>query len=244
MYNLSVIIPAYNNLPQLLACLHSLRACAINNSRIEYIVQDDASTGYSVGLIEPLLANSERNEMNLGFPQNANRGAARASGDILFFVNQDVFATYSLSHGWDQAILSQFHDHSVGIVGARLLSVHGLIQSAGGGFDAKKQPYHRHLGSSVENNALANQGCEVSWTTGAALATRHTLWVTIGGFNAEYGRGYFEDVEYCLNARSRGVKVWYEPRCTLIHWVASTGGSPTFFNNARGFNQKGGGFCP
>ncbi len=214
-------------------------ASKASNNGVEYLVQDDASSEYyGPDIVQQDLAVVERNERNLGFPENANRGASRATGDILFFVNQDVFAIRGWSDGWDTAILAAFQDVKVGVVGARLLHPSGVVQSAGGEFDAKGQPYHRFLWHSGLNDPEVSRACEVSWTTGAALATRRTLWQEIGGFNPEYGRGYFEDVEYCLRARELGFKIWYQPECTLVHSVASTGGSPEFERNAQRFKQR------
>lgn len=135
---LSVVIPAFDQLDKLLACLYSLRAHAEEKAEIEYLVQDDASAEYDgPSLIHSELASVERNERNLGFTASANRGAARSSADVIFFVNHDVFAVWGWSASWDAAILSAFDDPRVGVVGARLLFPHGEVQSAGGGFDVK-----------------------------------------------------------------------------------------------------------
>lgn len=234
---LSVIIPAYNHLAAVLTCLNSLHDTAVTN--VEYLVQDDCSPDYlGTAVISPLLASVERNAMNVGFSGNCNAGARRASGDILFFVNQDVEAVPQVSHGWDAAILAAFLDSSIGIVGARLVFRDGSIQSAGGLFDAKSQPFHRCLGYSDMNYHEVAAPREVSWVTGAALAIRRDLFAQIGGFDMAYVKGYFEDVDICMKARQAGFKVWYEPRATLVHPAGITGGNPHFTQNAQLFKQR------
>ncbi len=231
---LSVIIPAYNELASVLTCLNSLQFFQ-SGTEVEYLVQDDCSPAYNpYATIRPEMASVERNASNLGFAGNCNAGAARAQGEVLFFVNQDVCATNhgELSGGWDATILAAFEDATVGIVGPRLLHPSGPVQNGGGFFDAKCQPFHRGLGYSDYNyHEVATPGV-VSWMTGAALAVRRDLFVQVGGFDVAYVGGYWEDVDLCMQVRSLGFQVWYEPRATLVHAVGSTGGNPRFMQNA------------
>jgi len=191
-------------------------------------------------VIQPGLASVARNERNLGFPGNANSGVARASGDIIFLVNQDIYALWGWSNAWDSCIIATFEDPKVGVAGIRLIQPTGAIQSAGGGFDARRQPYHRFLGHRGLHDIQVTTPCEVGWTTGAALATRRQLWRQVGGFEEAYGRGYFEDVEYCLRVRDLGWKIWFQGSCAFFHSVASTGGSMKFEfeQNARLFRKR------
>lgn len=236
---LSVIIPAYDDLASTLACLNSLRAMQAT-ADASYYVQDDASPHVNLfALIPACAASVVRNEVNLGFAGNANAGAARAEGDVLFFVNQDINAAWGWSNGWDAALLTAFlTNETAGIIGARLLFPNGAVQNAGGVFDALCQPVHRYLGFGNPHDPRVSTPGAVDWTTGAALAIRRDVWDKVGGFDPIYGRGYFEDVELCLRVRDLGYQVLYEPRCTLIHAVGSTGGNPRFLDNARTFKAR------
>lgn len=237
---LSVVIPLYNGLAQTLRALNTLQGAAAVPH--EYIVQDDCGQ-YAADIrlcFHPAQGVIDVNAQNLGFAGNCNAGAARASGDILLFLNQDVFAAMPISHQWDVGIVKPFVlDDAVGIVGARLLFPDSSIQSAGGLYDARCQPYHRCLGySDPEYHEVATPR-EVSWVTGAALAIRRDLFNQMGGFDTAYVGGYFEDVSLCASVRELGYKVWYEPGCTLIHEVGSTGGNPNNFGaNALRFKTQ------
>lgn len=236
---ISVIIPAYNALPGVLTAINSLRALATDNSQIEYLVQDDCSPDVAyMALVPHEIATVQRNEQNVGFAQNCNNGAARARGDVLFFVNQDVYGVPQFSQGWDVALKAAFDDPRVGIVGARLLFPDGRVQSAGGRFDAALQPYHPCLGWSQINHPDVITTRDMPWVTGAALAVRRWVWDTLGGFDTVYERGYFEDVDLCCRAWESGVTVRYEPEITLIHSVGSTGGNPMFMKNAETFKRR------
>lgn len=235
--NLSVVIPAFNCLPDLHTCLNSLSLLAVTQPK--FYVQDDCSPDYDGrAVIHPALANVERNESNLGFAANVNRGMARTESDVVLILNQDCYGVPDWSMGWDAALLNAFLDSNVAIVGARLLRPSGVIQSAGGEFDAACQPWHRCLDYSNPHHPDVATPREVEWVTGAALAIRRSVWDELGGFDPIYGRGYFEDVELCLRAREAGYLVWYEPRCTLIHRVGSTGGNPRFAVNAQIFHDR------
>lgn len=234
---LSVVIPAYEHLDDVMRCLNSLYFLRATDA--EFLVQDDCSPSvFFPAVIPSPLAKVERNEVNGGFAVNCNRGAARANGDVLCFVNQDVYGVPEWSSAWDAAILEPFTDPDIGIVGARLLTPMGAIQSAGGSWDAACQPIHRCFGYSNPHHPEVATPCPVEWVTGAVLAIRRSLWERLGGFDTLYERGYFEDVDLCMRAREAGYFVWYEPRCTLFHVTAQSGGNPLFANNARRFKQQ------
>ncbi len=220
-----------------MACLNSLQATASDFRQIQWIVQDDCSDNLDMRmLIPPYVASVERNEVNLGFSSNCNRGAARAVGDVIIFVNQDIQAN-ELSRGWDTAIRAAFEDASVGIVGARLLFPDGRIQSAGGIYDGHLQPTHRCLGYSDITHWEVNTPEYVAWVTGAFLCIRRDVFQQVGGFDEAF-IAYWEDVDLNERVKAAGYKVWYEPRATFTHKVGSTGGSPHFMKGAVLFKQR------
>lgn len=238
---LAVIIPAYNHLADVMRALNSLRA--LRAGEVWFHVQDDASPEVNHPACIPAeVASASRNEQNLGFALNCNAGAQQVMAvykpDVLFFVNQDVYAVNEWSGAWDEALLNAFQDPTVGIVGARLLFPNGSIQNAGGEFDQLGQPVHRCLGWTNPRHTECDTRQTVDWTTGAALAIRSDLFTFFGGFDGGYERGYFEDVDLCMRVREAGYKVIYEPACTLVHPVGSTGGSPYFAQNARRFKMQ------
>ncbi len=243
--SISCIIPAYNHLAEVLACLTSLQAFASKTVPIEFIVADDCSNEVFLPAVIPhCAAKVIRRPENGGFAANANTGASFATGDILFFVNQDVLAVgldadgQPLSQDWDIALVNAFNDPLVGIVGAKLLFPDGRVQNAGGLYDSRCQPFHIGLGYSNHRYWEVNTPREVSWTTAAAIAIRSEVFKQLGGFDEAYERGYFEDVEIAVKARLAGFKVWYEPRCAFVHTVGTSGGSPTFAKNAVLFRER------
>lgn len=235
--NISVVIPAFRDIADVLTCLNSLQATSSNFQQIQWVLQDDCSPNLDMRmLVPPYMASVERNEVNLGFAANCNRGAARATGDIIVFANQDIVAS-NLSVGWDTVIRAAFDDASVGIVAPRLLFPDGKVQSVGGGFDNHLQPYHRCLGYSNLDYWEVNTPQEVAWVTGAYLAIRREIFQQVGGFDETY-ISYFEDCDLCIRVKEAGYKVVIDPRVSFTHKVGSTGGSPHFMNSAMTFKKR------
>lgn len=235
MTNLSVIIPFYERLDDLMRCYNSLGAS--QTGTVELVIQDDASPSVTLDNIVPPVF--ERNPVNMGFAATCNAGAKRAHGNILGFVNQDILATPQWTRaGWDAMLLSVFDDPRVGIVAPRLLFPDGSVQSVGGTFDQRSQPVHRCLAYS-QPDVLPETSTrqEVDWVTGAALFIRRELFEQVGGFDLRYSPSYFEDVDLCLKVRALGYAVIVEPAVTFIHKVGSTGGSPHFLRSALRFKE-------
>jgi GT2 family glycosyltransferase len=235
--NLSIVIPFYENLADLLKCVNTLGSSSTGG--LELVIQDDHSRSVNISELH-LPGSIERNAVNMGFAATCNRGAQRAHGDIIAFVNQDVMATpQHTPAGWDRILLSVFDDPRVGIVAPRLLFPDGSVQSVGGLLDARCTPFHPHLGwSQPDMCEETSTQREMTWATGAVLFIRRELFWKVGGFDLRYSPSYFEDVDLALQVRELGYKVIVEPSVTFVHAVGSTGGSPHFQRSALRFKEK------
>ncbi|WP_227869906.1 glycosyltransferase family 2 protein [Streptomyces otsuchiensis] len=83
----SVVIPNYNYARTLELCLTSVAAQTLQP--YEVIVSDDASTDASVEVARRFGCRVLRAERNEGVSAARNRGAAAATGDVLFFLDSD-----------------------------------------------------------------------------------------------------------------------------------------------------------
>ena len=230
---LSIIVPAYNALEDTMRCVASIRRTT-DPRYTDVLIQDDASP--DVVMPELIGPACQRNPQNLGFPGNCNAGAARATGDLLMFINQDVTVAQP---GWDTRLREWFvSTPEMGIAGPTLLFPDGRVQSVGGAFDCFCQPYHEALGMLNPYWEAIHTPRPVGWITGAALAIRAELWHQLGGFDTVYGRGYFEDVDLCVRAQVAGYEVWHLPGIIMTHRVGSTGGNPQMLENARLFKER------
>jgi GT2 family glycosyltransferase len=217
----SIIIPVFNQFPFTQACLASLQEHQ-GAERFEVIVVDDCSTDSTA---EAVAQNPGvvyvANETNSGFITSCNRGAEKARGKYLVFLNNDTLVRL----GWLRALLDTFAEESrAGIVGSKLLYPDGRLQEAGGiiwrdasgwnygKFDDPEKPEYNYLR-------------EIDYCSAAALMIPKALFDKLGGFDSRYAPAYYEDTDLAFKVRQAGYKVFYQPLSEVIHYEGATGGT-------------------
>jgi GT2 family glycosyltransferase/glycosyltransferase involved in cell wall biosynthesis len=217
----SIIVPVFNQFQFTHACLASLQTVE-EQSRFEVIVVDDCSTDETAELVPRMEGVVYlRNETNSGFIVSCNRGAAKARGAYLFFLNNDTV----VKAGWLTRLLETFADEPrAGIVGSKLIYPDGRLQEAGGiiwrdasgwnygKFDDPKKPEYNYLR-------------EVDYCSAAALMVQKSLFQKLGGFDEKYAPAYYEDTDLAFKVRKDGYKVLYQPLSKVIHYEGVTGGT-------------------
>jgi GT2 family glycosyltransferase/SAM-dependent methyltransferase len=219
--DISIIIPVFNQLRFTQSCLASIQENQADES-FEVIVIDDCSTdgtAQDLARIPGLIY--LRNEKNTGFVASCNRGAAKARGNYLVFLNNDTVVTA----GWLSALREtfQFEPHA-GLVGSKLIYPDGRLQEAGGiiwrdgsgwnrgKFDDPRKPEYNFL-------------CEVDYCSAACLMLPKSLFQRIGGFDRRYVPAYYEDTDLAFKVRAAGFKVLYQPLSEVFHFEGATGGT-------------------
>jgi GT2 family glycosyltransferase len=224
--SVTIVIPNYNGLPLLRACLRSLSESLPAGWDVEVIVVDDASTDGSTDGVAELVgwhpyARLLRNKRNGGFLASASQGAGAARGDILVFLNNDTV----LLPRWLEPLVGVFRDiPDAGVAGGRLLYPDGRLQEAGGivfrDGSAAKFGYGE---LDVDGPGYAVQR-DVDYVSGAMLATPRSLFEQLGGLDPAYGFGYYEDTDYCFRVRQAGRRVLYQPDSVIVHVEGGTAG--------------------
>ncbi|MGD0943413.1 MAG: glycosyltransferase [Acidimicrobiales bacterium] len=217
----SVVICAYNRYEDTMSCIESVRRHTDPALLAEIVLVDDAST--ERGLAEMVGKGGlvvVRHRSNTGFLDAANDGASVASGQYLFFLNNDAVVT----PGWLEPLLERIQQPRVGAVGAKLVYPDGRLQEAGGIIFTDGTGWN--LGRGGDKDDLRyNFPREVDYCSGAALMVRRDLFLERGGFDRVFAPGYYEEVDFCFYLRSRGYRVMYEPRSTVIHHEGLTFGN-------------------
>jgi GT2 family glycosyltransferase len=218
---ISIIIPVCNQNRYTQACLGSLQEHQ-GSDRFEVIVVDDCSTDDTAEAVPRIPGVVYlRNDTNSGFIASCNRGAEKARGKYLVFLNNDTI----VKDGWLKALVDTFGEQpKAGIVGSKLIYPDGRLQEAGGiiwqdgsgwnygKFDDPKKPEYNYLR-------------EVDYCSAAAFMIPKALFQSVGGFDSRYAPAYYEDTDLAFKVRQTGSKVLYQPLSEVIHYEGATGGT-------------------
>jgi GT2 family glycosyltransferase len=219
----SIIIPVWNGINDLPACLEAL--AVQTHAPLEIIAVDNASTDGSGDWIAAHHPDAQliRNAENRGFGGACNTGLAAAKGDLLLLLNQDTI----VRPDWLAALVKAMADDgSIGIAGSKGLYPDGTIQHAGAVVDGRGAS--EHLGYRQVDSGQFDQLSDVDYVTGASLMIRRSLYEQIGGFDPGFYPAYLEDVDLCYRARAAGRRVVYVPTSVLVHNERSSAATPNY----------------
>jgi len=168
----------------------------------ETIIVDNMSTDESVGLIKsknPEVHLIETGE-NSGFAISNNLGVKHAKGDILIFINPDVY--------FDEDFLKSLWEYKVknklGIVGPAIVDFQG------------KSHYKGEM-LSIDAYGYAGFARSPFYVEGCALMVDKEDFNRLGGFDEKYFM-YSEDIDLCWRAMMFGMGVGVADGVTLHHY--------------------------
>lgn len=227
---ISAVIVHYRT-PRLLeaavAALHEdARTSAVS---LEVVVVDNGAAGASAAgeaAPEGLEARVLRPARNLGYAAGINLGVEHASGDVLLLMNADV----AVEPGCLGALLDALGDAEVAGPrlfwdrGCRLMLPPQALRTRRAELDAawaeRLPAWGRSFRRRWRRRARAFWGADAPVTcyelTGACLAVTRDGWRRVGRFDEGF-RLYYEETEWLLRARSRGVRAVLAPAARCVH---------------------------
>ena len=202
---LSVVVPVYNGGADLRVCLQALAQSTRKPD--EVIVVDDGSTDGAVACAADFSAKVIHGKGPLGPAVARNRGARKASGDLLVFVDADVVV--------HPDTLTKFESLFGGSP--------DLVAAFGSYDDQPAAPSNVSRYKNLLHHYVHQHGgreAETFWAGCGAI--RREQFLAVGGFSESYGRPSIEDIELGARLRSAGHRIALCPdiQCThLKRWT-------------------------
>ena len=235
--NVVVVIVNYRTGELVVNCLESLKK--ILGESVKVIVVDNCSGDSSVDLIGKWVCDNQNaslvcSEINTGFSGGNNLAIRYAKdqgflADYVWLLNPD---TVVRDDALQNLVSFMQQNPKVGIAGSRLEDLDGTAQCSAFRFHTVLSELDNGLKLGVVSKLLQNwlvalpisdtPAC-VDWVAGASMLIRDRVFDDIGLFDEEYFL-YFEETDFCLQAKKAGWSCWYVPTSRVVHFAGSSTG--------------------
>ena len=167
-----------------------------------------------------------------------NFGATLAEGEHLLLLNND---TEVIAFEWLGAMLAHSQREDVGAVGAKLLYPDERIQHAGAilGIGGVAGHSHKFLDNSANGYfSRPHLAQNISAVTGACLMVKKRLYEQLEGLEERYLSVAFNDIDFCIRLREKGLLNVYEPAAVLYHHESISRGYEDSDNKKQRFSTE------
>lgn len=157
-----------------------------------------------------------RSERNLGFAGGNNLGTAAATGDLLFFVNNDTIIAPELV---ETLAATLRHNPQVGMVSPKILYYDDPLTIQYAGFTSMNYYTGRNscIGQFQKDEGQFNtQSGPTGYIHGAAMMVRREAMLR-AGLMAENFFLYYEELDWCDRIRRAGFEIWVNCTCSILH---------------------------
>jgi GT2 family glycosyltransferase len=228
----SIIIPNWNGVHHLTACLESLRRQTY--APLETLVVDNGSSDGSTALVKSHFPEVRVVSLaeNRGFAGACNVGMRASQGKILVLLNNDTEADAN----WISEVMSAFGRHpKAGIIASRMLlfDQRDTFHTAGDFYRLDGVPGNRGVWQRDEGQYDREE--EVFSANGGSAAYRRETLAQVGMLDEDFFYSC-EDIDLAWRAQLAGWRCVYAPRAIVYHKLSATGGGTTAsFYDGRNF---------
>lgn len=232
----SVIILMWNQGQLTLNCLKSVLQRS-DYENLEIILVDNNSYPEEVSIVMSWVSTHAKqkviylkNDENLGFAAGNNKGLQIATGDYLVILNNDT----EVSPGWIWRSLKHFHRNpKLGLLGpstdncgneARVL----LRGSEANWLQEAVTRFNFRVPSLLSVDTIAF----------FCVFLKREVFNQVGMISEEYGRGYFEDDDYCRRAQSKGFEIGIARDIFVHHYLGASFNLLDNFEKTKIFNHN------
>jgi GT2 family glycosyltransferase len=224
----SIVIPTRDRMELLRTCVESiLRRTTWPNYEI-VIVDNQSSRRDTLDYLEALRGREHIRVLTDDTPFNYsainNRAVAQCDGELVCLLNNDIEV---ITPAWLEEMAGHALRPEVGAVGAMLYYPNDTIQHAGVVIGLHGAADHAHAGRPrgwPGHGGRARVAQEFSAVTGACLLVRRTTYLEAGGLDASLAVA-FNDIDFCLRLRERGLHNIWTPHAELYHHESASRGS-------------------
>lgn len=212
----SIITVNYKQLQVTCELLESISKLQYPN--LEVILVDNCQEGDDSAIYQSILPEVKvlNARENLGFAGGNNLGIRAASGDFLFFVNNDT----ELENGLIESLISRFTSPEVGAVSPILKYFSAPDQIQFAGFTEVNSLTGRN---ELLKNIKAQTPYETPYFHGAAVMLKREVIETCGMMPEEFFL-YYEELEWSNIIRKKGYKLLVDPAVHVLHKESVTTG--------------------
>jgi N-acetylglucosaminyl-diphospho-decaprenol L-rhamnosyltransferase len=221
MPDIGIVIVTYNSEAHIGACLESAKRTGAG-----VVVVDNGSCDGTVAEVSRQRVRLVANLTNRGFAAAVNQGFAVLNSPYVLLLNPDA----EVEGGLEDLCQACQLPGAAG-AGGRLVDAQGHPQI---GFMVRQLPTPEALCLEVlllnriwpNNPANRRYRCldmnynmqiQVEQPAGAFLMVPRAIWQELGGFDEGFCPLWFEDVDFCRRAISRGHKLYYVPQAVAKH---------------------------
>ena len=224
----SLIIPTRDGRHLLEPCVESLLSQTAY-APFELLIIDNGSRApdaldYLAALETRGVARVLRHPRPFNFSALNNFAVAQARGAVVGLLNNDL--EFVEPH-WLEEMVSHALRPGVGAVGARLLYPDRTVQHAGVvlGIGGLVDHVHKNLPAEAPGYCgRARLTQDFSAVTAACLLVRREIYLEAGGLDETFAVA-FNDVDFCLRLRERGLRNVWTPFATVLHHESKSRGS-------------------
>ncbi|MCL6524169.1 MAG: glycosyltransferase family 2 protein [Thermoflavifilum sp.] len=223
----SFITLNYNNTNLTVDFLRSLRNITYKN--VEVIVVDNCSNEDPAPYLQAVYPEVKivYNPVNLGFTGGNNVGIKVASGEYLFFINNDT----EVSNNLVEPLLDIFEKYpDAGAVSPKFhyYFYPGIIEYAGYYEVNPITGRNKMVGCLEKDQGQYDQVCVTHYAHGGGIIVPKRIIEEIGGWPEIYFI-YYEEFDLCYQIKKKGYKIYYQPACTIYHKESMTTGKGSPF---------------
>lgn len=224
MIKSTIVIPNYNGIKYIQACLESLYSGT--TQELAVIVVDNASTDGSMELVREHFPQVQliANRQNTGFSHAVNQGIKASVTPYVILLNNDTQADISFVHELEK-VMDSDRNKNLFSASAKLVSLYekDRTDDAGDYYCALGWAFARGKGKAPDRYT---RDCDIfAACAGAAIYRRELLEENQVGLFDEEHFAYFEDIDIGYRAKIFGYRNKFAANSIVYHAGSATSGS-------------------